>query len=93
MTEFLLSRADRRQKRAAYARAHKAYGDLLEALRDIREFTEKVKPQYEALAERAYLETERADLVLRRLKPLRIEVNGLTMEDVLSVFNNMREEI
>lgn len=93
MSDFLLHRDTRKRKRAIYARAHKALGDLQEALRDMREFSGQIKPLYERLEGDGVSEVQMLSLLQRRLKTLEIVNNGMSIHDILSTFNNTREEI
>jgi hypothetical protein len=93
MTEFLLPRHLRKRKRAIYSRAHRALGDLIEALRDIREFTETTKPLYDELGDKAWPTDRAIDALLSNLRSLNVRQGTMPVEDVLSIFNNMSEEI
>lgn len=93
MNDFLLHRDKRKRKRAIYARAHKALGDLQEALRDMREFAGDIKPIYESLDADGVSDVQMLSLIQRRLKSLEIMNNGTLIHDLLSCFNNTREEI
>jgi hypothetical protein len=93
MTDFLLPRKERGRKRAIYARAHKALADLTEALRDMREFTHDVKPLYDALGDKAWPSDNAIQHTLDHLHHLELWQGGRSVEDILSAFNNIREEI
>lgn len=93
MNEFLLPRDKRKRKRAIYAKAHKALGDLQEALRDMREFASDIKPLYEDLEGDGISDVQMLSLLQRRLKSLEIMNNGTLIHDLLSCFNNTREEV
>jgi hypothetical protein len=93
MTEFLLHRDKRKRKRAIYARAHKALHDLQESLRDMREFVGDIKPLYEHLGDAGNREVQVMSLLQRRLKLMTIKNNEIPVNELLSLFNNTREEI
>ena len=93
MTDFLLPREHRKRKRAIFAKAHRAFGDLTEALRDMREFVGDIKPLYDHLGEQAWPDDRAIKNLQRDLARLRLEQGGVPIDDLLSAFNNMREEI
>jgi uncharacterized ferritin-like protein (DUF455 family) len=94
VSEFILPREHRRRKRAIYARANKALGDLNEALRDMREFVGDIKPLYTDLQDDAGArEIDIFSLIQRRLKTLDISNNDIRVHDLLSMFNNTNEEL
>lgn len=93
MSDFLLLREKRKRKREIYSRANKALGDLTEALLDMREFSEDIKPLYDHLGENAIFETNSLGTVIRRLKKIDLENDKFKVSALLSLFNNCREEI
>lgn len=93
MSDFLLPRSARRRKRAIYARAHKAHHDLVEALRDIRDFTAFIKPLYDELGDKAWPSDNAIQHTLHNLESLDIRQGSRSVEDLISAFNNIAEEI
>lgn len=93
MTDFLLPRNKRKAKREIYARAHRALSDLKESLRDMREFVDDIKPLYDHLGDRAWPDDNAIRTLLESLKCLEITQKGRNLDDVLAIFNHMREEI
>ena len=93
MADFLLPREHRKRKRAIYARTHKALADLTEALRDMREFYCDITPLYQHLGDEGYPDIDHVDFVCRNLRKIRLTTADVPVDDILSVFNNVREEI
>ena len=93
MTKFLLPRELRKRKRAIYAQAHKALGDLKEALRDMHEFTEEVRPLYDHLGDAAWPDDNAIRVLLESLNSIELTQRSKNLDDILAIFNHMREEI
>ncbi len=93
MTEFLMSREQRKRKRAIYARAHRALRDLEESLSEMMEFACDLKDEYDKLEGRASFDSAAAGMVARKLLRIEIKNNGMPVAALISGFNNTREEI
>lgn len=89
MTKFVLPRDQRKRKREIYARAHKAQADLTAALRDMREFAVDIKPLYAALGTP---DNKALATLIQKLSTLEFKQSGVLVEDLIKMFNTVRED-
>jgi hypothetical protein len=93
MTSYLMSLQNRRKKRNIYLRATRLLGDLKDTLREIGEFSGDLTSDYSDLSE---IKSQRlAGEVRDAMREVDIKVGPRRerLDDVLSKFNNLPEEI
>lgn len=88
MTKTLMTREQRRRKRQIYFRAVRATNDLVDALRDMREFARTMEDKYGETPDAG-----RCVLVYSSLDTISLHNKEDELQAILDSFNRMSEDI